>query len=402
MRPHHALVPALVATSLACGGLFISDHDLAMVASALDSVDPDQAVPLFIVGGTELGLVNARCGTCVEQYGHASAEMRRPIGANMLLETSCFCPSTCASDLLEEVAPLEPLAQMARVAEACDAAGPDPVFADDTLPLRASADIIDYTMVRMLAESLEGRDELVDMRDKLAVGLALRGNPYPEPTDELSVTGHSPEPFAALGASLEACQDGLAHRLVVDPTGAVVGLDGPGCDDVLTSLTLPGEGWRVVDLAWTPEGIAAHLDDAPVDDAPVDDAPIKEPEGSPGSPGAGPTPKPAPGKPITKPGRPTVRGSLSSDIIARVMRRSANQFRYCYERALTKNPTLEGKLVVAFTIGADGSVTSAKAQEGFDQEVDSCVVGRIQRLTFPAPSGGGIVAVNYPFVFSPG
>ena len=390
MRPHHALVPALVATSLACGGLFLSDHDMAMFAAAFESASPDVAVPLFVVGGSEVGLVNPACSTCIETFGNVSAEMRRTIGAKALMEPTCFCPSTCASELLDEVAPLEPLAQMTRVAEACDAAGPDPVFVDDTLLLRASADVIDYAVVRMLAEAMEGRDELATMRGALAIGLALRGAPGPEPTDELSVTGHAPEPFAALGSALTSCPDGLAHRLVVDPDGAVAGLDGPGCDDVLTSLTLPGDGWRVVDVAWSPEGIAAHQDDAPVD----------APEDSPDAPGAAPAPKPS--KPATKPGRPTVRGSLSSDIIARVMRRSASQFRTCYERALTKSPTLEGKLVVAFTIGADGSVTSAKAQEGFDQEVDSCVVGRIQRLRFPEPSGGGIVTVTYPFVFSPG
>ena len=58
MRASFALVSALLATSLACGGLFVSAADRAMLASVLGDVSPAQAAPLFIMGGAEMGLVN--------------------------------------------------------------------------------------------------------------------------------------------------------------------------------------------------------------------------------------------------------------------------------------------------------------------------------------------------------
>ena len=80
------------------------------------------------------------------------------------------------------------------------------------------------------------------------------------------------------------------------------------------------------------------------------------------------------------------------------------QLRYCYQRELTKNPNLGGKITVKFVIAKDGTVSSAttKTSTMNNPAVESCINGRFMKFQFPEPKGGGIVIVSYPFIFSPG
>ena len=81
-----------------------------------------------------------------------------------------------------------------------------------------------------------------------------------------------------------------------------------------------------------------------------------------------------------------------------------NQIRYCYQRELTKNPALAGKVVIKFVIAKDGTVSKASVKTSTmnNSAVESCIAGRFMRMQFPEPKGGGIVIVSYPFIFSPG
>lgn len=94
-------------------------------------------------------------------------------------------------------------------------------------------------------------------------------------------------------------------------------------------------------------------------------------------------------------------GSMSREEIQRVMNRAMSRIRYCYERALTSSPDLEGKLTVLFQIAATGDVASvSKVQSTLTGDVDTCVQRVLQSLKFPTPKGGGVVSVTYPFVFT--
>lgn len=108
--------------------------------------------------------------------------------------------------------------------------------------------------------------------------------------------------------------------------------------------------------------------------------------------------------PRVRPGRAEVRGSLSREIIQRVIRRHRNEVRFCYERELSQNPALQGRTSIRFTISATGSVAAAAATNTTAglESVAACISQAVRRWTFPAPSGGGIVIVTYPFVLSPG
>jgi Ca-activated chloride channel homolog len=110
------------------------------------------------------------------------------------------------------------------------------------------------------------------------------------------------------------------------------------------------------------------------------------------------------GSPSANVGSPIILGALDKSVIDRVIKQHLNQFRYCYQKELNKHPALAGKVVIKFTIGADGSVAAAEVKSSTlnNEVVENCMVARFMRLQFDAPAGGGIVIVSYPFVFSPG
>ena len=97
-----------------------------------------------------------------------------------------------------------------------------------------------------------------------------------------------------------------------------------------------------------------------------------------------------------------VAGALSADEIRTVIRRNLAGVRHCYEVALRTDPTLQARVTAHFVIGADGAVTSATVDGSDDVTMTTCIASRVRSWQFPAPRGGGLVTVNYPFVFSPG
>ena len=95
-----------------------------------------------------------------------------------------------------------------------------------------------------------------------------------------------------------------------------------------------------------------------------------------------------------------VRGSLSKEVIRRVIGRHINEVKFCYEQGLTQRPDLQGRISVKFAIAPTGAVQFAGRAESTleNPKVDECIVQAVRRWIFPAPDGGGIVIVSYPFV----
>jgi outer membrane biosynthesis protein TonB len=118
--------------------------------------------------------------------------------------------------------------------------------------------------------------------------------------------------------------------------------------------------------------------------------------------GGGSVGKKRSGGSIKSGGTPIILGALDKSLIDAVIKRNMSQIRYCYQRELTKNPTLKGKIIVKFTIAGDGSVSKAgiKSSSMGSSSVESCIAGRFKRFKFPEPKGGGVVIVSYPFIFS--
>ena len=99
-------------------------------------------------------------------------------------------------------------------------------------------------------------------------------------------------------------------------------------------------------------------------------------------------------------GKPVTKGDLDKDVIRRVIRRKLPRIRYCYEKALLKQPTLAGTVRTEFVISPSGSVTQTEVK-GFDALVDACIATTLRSMQFPKPRGGGSVTVRYPFTFAP-
>ena len=92
-------------------------------------------------------------------------------------------------------------------------------------------------------------------------------------------------------------------------------------------------------------------------------------------------------------------GSIDKEVIRRVIRLHINEIRFCYEKGLAQNPSIEGRVSVSFRIGASGAVESSVVRESTlkSPDVEACIAGRVLRWQFPKPVGGS-VGVTYPFV----
>lgn len=101
--------------------------------------------------------------------------------------------------------------------------------------------------------------------------------------------------------------------------------------------------------------------------------------------------------------QPTVSDGLDRELIQRTVRKHHKEVKYCYEQELIKNKNLAGKMTVRFTITANGDVAAAIPESSTlaNSAVERCVANKIRRWAFPSVKGGGIVVVNYPFVFAP-
>jgi len=75
----------------------------------------------------------------------------------------------------------------------------------------------------------------------------------------------------------------------------------------------------------------------------------------------------------------------------------------CYESSLKITPTLEGKVVIHWTIDADGAARTVAVVSNSmpPSSVPECLQALIEAWQFPKPAGGS-VEVTFPFDFRPG
>jgi len=104
--------------------------------------------------------------------------------------------------------------------------------------------------------------------------------------------------------------------------------------------------------------------------------------------------------PTIRPGAAEVRGSLSKEVIRRVVRSHMNEIKFCYEQQLAQRPDLAGRVSVQFIISPSGAVQSSSMAGSTlsNSAAEQCMVRAVRRWAFPAPEGGGIVVVTYPFM----
>lgn len=96
-----------------------------------------------------------------------------------------------------------------------------------------------------------------------------------------------------------------------------------------------------------------------------------------------------------------ITGGLDREVIAQYIKSKLGQILYCYERQLSANPDLFGKVAVKFTIAASGQVEQQLIGDTTlkNATVEGCILNRVAAWKFPQPQGGTRVLVTYPFLF---
>jgi TonB family protein len=96
-------------------------------------------------------------------------------------------------------------------------------------------------------------------------------------------------------------------------------------------------------------------------------------------------------------------GEFDSKLVTAEVKKRLRAIQICYEQQLRRNPSLQGKVVVEFTIEVSGTVSKATATANTtnDPAVASCVVDTVKRFRFNPGPDGGSVTYSYPFVFAP-
>lgn len=97
-------------------------------------------------------------------------------------------------------------------------------------------------------------------------------------------------------------------------------------------------------------------------------------------------------------------GTIDREAVRRVIRSGLREIRGCYERELSKlsrTQSLEGKVVIEWTIAEQGRALNAKVKSSTlgNRAVENCVRDRLATWRFPDPPPGGVAEVNYPFYF---
>src|SRR5262249_41755071 len=97
---------------------------------------------------------------------------------------------------------------------------------------------------------------------------------------------------------------------------------------------------------------------------------------------------------------PPASGSLSKEAIRHVITSHIGEVRVCYEEALASWPDAEGRPQIRYIIDADGSVSAAAlVSDSLGYAGLGCCIARAMRdWRFPAPEGGGIIVITYPFL----
>ena len=141
-----------------------------------------------------------------------------------------------------------------------------------------------------------------------------------------------------------------------------------------------------------PTATAPHFDEAPPP------PPTAEPD-------AGKRAEPAKKRIVASGGNASCSATCKGDAPAALraaLASAAGSVRGCYERALRQNQMLQGKLMVAVKVGAQGNACGASLASDTlgDGAVASCVLQKFRSGTFPAPIGG-CVDVQVPINFTP-
>jgi Ca-activated chloride channel family protein len=92
---------------------------------------------------------------------------------------------------------------------------------------------------------------------------------------------------------------------------------------------------------------------------------------------------------------------LSKKAIQKVVKQQIPSIEICYQKALEKQPHIQGGTILQLIIDSKGCVTKATLVSGKlnDRNLEQCIIQKMKELTFPTPEGTNEVTVNVSFNF---
>ncbi len=102
------------------------------------------------------------------------------------------------------------------------------------------------------------------------------------------------------------------------------------------------------------------------------------------------------------PVRPEEPRVFDDALVARRLRGVRQRVQRCYEREVTRDPTLAGRIDVELEVHPAGTTTSRVTQNGTgSRRLGECITAAASSLRFPEGPEGGSVRYAFPFVFTP-
>lgn len=100
-----------------------------------------------------------------------------------------------------------------------------------------------------------------------------------------------------------------------------------------------------------------------------------------------------------------VAETRTMEVIQKVVKDQRQPVRDCYEKARKELPSLQGELVIHFTLDPEGKVKAIEVNQQRttlkSPVVSDCAIKVIRGLPFPPSSRGMETEVNYPYNFKP-
>jgi hypothetical protein len=94
-----------------------------------------------------------------------------------------------------------------------------------------------------------------------------------------------------------------------------------------------------------------------------------------------------------------LEGTIDTVEVTRLLHSIGAEYNACLKPYADLDPTISGRIVVTFKIGADGRASEMSAT-GMTDEISGCVMGQIRRIVFPRPVGNP-VKIIFPVSFQP-
>jgi hypothetical protein len=155
--------------------------------------------------------------------------------------------------------------------------------------------------------------------------------------------------------------------------------------------------------AEAPAGPAPTAADAPATPSSADEKPAAgggwegEAEATEGAPAAEKVPPKAADSGVAE--------TRTMEVIQKIVKDQRQPVRDCYEKARKELPSLQGDLVIHFTLDPEGKVKAIEVNQQRTTlkapAVSDCAIKVIKGLTFPPSSRGMETEVNYPYNFKP-